>query len=221
MGSVRCSGVKQKGGRCMLKLTPKHGEKKAWCKHHISQAQNQKTESTKTYEECAICLEKVTNVTDARLECGHEFHIDCIKEMHGSKCPMCRAPLKSELIKPEDIRQMEDRGKRDADEVNSDFIREIVQREQTEQLSLDRQRFRHSLDHCSQSLPIVDENSHEYLKRLAQLANLLAFLIMYEIDGDDIVYIIDKAIAYDPNLSVEEACRIYIETFSDTEIIQL
>ena len=48
-------------------------------------------------EECAICLEIVTNESDFQLPCGHWYHRECVKQLrtHGGNesCPLCREPL--------------------------------------------------------------------------------------------------------------------------------
>ena len=49
---------------------------------------------------CCICLEPLTltplkdsgsNIEKVvRLDCGHQFHFNCIKKINGIKCPLCR-----------------------------------------------------------------------------------------------------------------------------------
>merc|ERR1712096_101331 len=43
--------------------------------------------------QCAICLDVIENDTRKVLQCGHQFHKDCIDEWFISKetCPICRA----------------------------------------------------------------------------------------------------------------------------------
>lgn len=42
----------------------------------------------KTIDTCSICLEETS---DCETICGHIFHKDCITQIIGNKCPMCRA----------------------------------------------------------------------------------------------------------------------------------
>ncbi len=39
-------------------------------------------------EQCILCLEKMINETP--LNCGHVFHIDCIRKHFKPECPICR-----------------------------------------------------------------------------------------------------------------------------------
>lgn len=41
-------------------------------------------------EDCAICLEKLTNVNIATSKCGHMFHLQCVMKVVNKKCPTCR-----------------------------------------------------------------------------------------------------------------------------------
>lgn len=44
-------------------------------------------------EECAICKENEPNRW-YELECGHVFHMNCIKKVKNNKCPLCRKEIK-------------------------------------------------------------------------------------------------------------------------------
>lgn len=45
-------------------------------------------------EECCICYEDKHPVPWLRLDCGHEFHRDCVKKWvkKDTSCPLCRKP---------------------------------------------------------------------------------------------------------------------------------
>jgi hypothetical protein len=43
-------------------------------------------------EECAICMEHISEQTETPLECGHWFHKSCLLQIN--KCPLCREELK-------------------------------------------------------------------------------------------------------------------------------
>ena len=53
-------------------------------------------------DECAICLENMEDLDSVILDCGHEFHIDCLASslMVSTKCPICRT---NEIIKRKDF----------------------------------------------------------------------------------------------------------------------
>jgi hypothetical protein len=52
--------------------------------------------------DCCICLESLNSVNNKALQtnqspekvvvldCKHQFHLDCIKQINGVKCPLCR-----------------------------------------------------------------------------------------------------------------------------------
>ncbi|KAA3476471.1 putative E3 ubiquitin-protein ligase HIP1 isoform X2 [Gossypium australe] len=47
-------------------------------------------------EPCCVCQEEYTNGEDlGTLECGHDFHADCIKQwlMHKNLCPICKTTV--------------------------------------------------------------------------------------------------------------------------------
>jgi len=46
-------------------------------------------------EDCAICMESmlVNSKLVARLQCGHNYHQNCIKQDTRNICPQCRAPF--------------------------------------------------------------------------------------------------------------------------------
>ena len=73
--------------------------------------------------ECAICLQEVETKDNADLECGHPFHIECVKQMHDTLCPSCRAYMKSNKLNDEDLHRMESRHSRDIREADEqDFV---------------------------------------------------------------------------------------------------
>ena len=73
--------------------------------------------------ECSICLQVVDIEDNADLECGHPFHIECVKQMHDTLCPSCRAYMKSDKLSDEDLHRMESRHSKDIREADEqDFI---------------------------------------------------------------------------------------------------
>ncbi|SCU89892.1 LAME_0E06040g1_1 [Lachancea meyersii CBS 8951] len=49
-----------------------------------------------TRDECPICLEPLDETRSRLVDCGHEYHFDCIRKWHQHsqdlKCPTCRKP---------------------------------------------------------------------------------------------------------------------------------
>ena len=59
-------------------------------------------ERIKSNEECSICLTN-TNKPICKTECGHYFHITCIKEWlsKNNTCPLCREKIGN--VGPSDV----------------------------------------------------------------------------------------------------------------------
>jgi len=41
---------------------------------------------------CSICLEDLSSNIIV-LDCKHQYHIECIKQVKNNNCPLCRAPI--------------------------------------------------------------------------------------------------------------------------------
>jgi len=50
-------------------------------------------------DECPICMDEISEISEIPLECGHWIHKECLKLTNIHKCPMCRCPMKSKDIK--------------------------------------------------------------------------------------------------------------------------
>ncbi|MCD7455827.1 E3 ubiquitin-protein ligase rfi2 [Datura stramonium] len=64
---------------------------------------------------CSICLEAVTDIGDrswAKLQCGHQFHLDCIGSAFNIKgqmqCPNCRKGEKGQWLYASGCRPLPD-----------------------------------------------------------------------------------------------------------------
>ena len=44
------------------------------------------------FPECCICMEPMdsTKNNTCSLSCGHVFHVECVKKIDNSACPMCK-----------------------------------------------------------------------------------------------------------------------------------
>lgn len=62
----------------------------------------------------------------AKLTCSHTFHTQCIKLLHGTTCPICRAPIESPAIKEEEIVQMHKRQRDDMEEASRNQIVDVM-----------------------------------------------------------------------------------------------
>ena len=69
-------------------------------------------------DKCSICCEDVYNENNAKLECGHIMHTDCVKKLRNSTCPYCRKEIRSPLISQEDIYNMKKKYMEDNDTIN-------------------------------------------------------------------------------------------------------
>ena len=59
--------------------------------------------------ECAVCLEILEIEDKATTECGHEFHLDCIKSLRNPTCPYCRSPLNCDKLTLLDLQKIRER----------------------------------------------------------------------------------------------------------------
>ena len=59
--------------------------------------------------ECAVCLEILEIEDKATTECGHEFHLDCIKSLRNPTCPYCRSPLSCDKLTRLDLQKIRER----------------------------------------------------------------------------------------------------------------
>jgi len=72
-------------------LTEESAEDLLIQKYETSDIENQNFKS-----ECTICLSDIsTSRESVKLDCGHEFHTNCLKKwcIRKNKCPLCRAEL--------------------------------------------------------------------------------------------------------------------------------
>lgn len=98
-----CLGTTGKNTRCNNKVTKPH----LYCYRHKNQNMisikstskhykepKDKIEVTKDFDDvCSICLCDVDKEDDCNLICGHRHHVDCIKQVLRSECPVCKGPL--------------------------------------------------------------------------------------------------------------------------------
>ena len=50
-------------------------------------------------EDCVICSETISYDKEIPLQCGHWFHLNCLKQYDKIQCPMCRTTYKSKEIR--------------------------------------------------------------------------------------------------------------------------
>lgn len=56
-----------------------------YCEQHYQQYKYGKP------DECAICTENIEYEKETPLQCGHWFHLDCLKNSDKMQCPLCRS----------------------------------------------------------------------------------------------------------------------------------
>lgn len=79
--------------------------------------------------DCSICQETISNENgNADLECGHDFHIECVRNLRNPSCPVCRESIKSPKINDFEIKIMVDRRDNDKREIEESYISPIRRR---------------------------------------------------------------------------------------------
>ena len=142
--STQCNGYTLKGDRCKKKiLTSSLGQ---YCCTHTDQKNNKFVPTHKQIScvnnvkfdislnligyqpigECSICCDNVYEINNSDLECGHIFHIECIKTLRNPTCPCCRANLKSTKITTKDLLNMKERQIKDTQENNNILIEDYL-----------------------------------------------------------------------------------------------
>lgn len=48
--------------------------------------------------DCPICLDEKNKNKIIKLDCGHQFHFDCIIKIKNNACPLCRQILTDETL---------------------------------------------------------------------------------------------------------------------------
>lgn len=115
-GLFKCSGICKNDHKCTR--TIRTGEY-CWQHQHQKKEEDKKDKPTIQLDRCAICLDDVTEKKDAGLECGHSFHLVCIKQLRNNLCPVCRRELKSKKLKSIDSKRMVQRKEKDRRERES------------------------------------------------------------------------------------------------------
>ena len=117
MKTVRCSGLRVTDKkRCLKRIYP-GPTGIGWCDMHESQGVSNSNDDIS----CGICFDAVLS-KNANFACGHFFHVDCVKSLRDTRCPVCRSPIKSSFLKSSDIRNIENRSIADKHEREGVFI---------------------------------------------------------------------------------------------------
>lgn len=53
-------------------------------------------------DKCSICLDRLTETNIYTTTCGHTFHKGCYNQLQTQQCPMCRASLDEDVLRPAD-----------------------------------------------------------------------------------------------------------------------
>lgn len=64
-----------------------------YCDKHLKKYKN-----ITDKDECVICYEKILLNEEVPLECGHIFHVNCLKMCKTLKCPLCRCNFNNKDI---------------------------------------------------------------------------------------------------------------------------
>ena len=49
-------------------------------------------------DDCPVCIDEISNISEIPLECGHWIHKECLKPTNIHKCPVCRQEMKNSEI---------------------------------------------------------------------------------------------------------------------------
>lgn len=127
MDVVKCKGVTKNGSKCQYR--PKVGCD-GYCKRHWKPSSSECDKSAKPEEEkiCSICQDNVDGRTDSGLSCKHPIHLDCAKQLHDDRCPICRMNIttKNSKLKGEELRNIRKKRKNDVREMEEDFTRQVI-----------------------------------------------------------------------------------------------
>ena len=115
--------------------------------------------------ERAVCLEILEIDDKATTECGHQFHLDCIKSLRNPTCPYCRSPLNCDKLTSLDLQKIRERYNYDNNGSFSFFQDEDVARPYYE-------------DEVGEEEMNINQNTTQRINRLADQLNNL-FLEFY------------------------------------------
>lgn len=119
MKSVRCSGYRSDNKRCAKRVFP-NSTGYGWCTVHGPQMPVR--EIAKDEIRCDICFDDMSIAENANFECGHYFHLACAKKLRDPRCPVCRSPIKSNILTDANIAKIQERCLKDQYERDSHFI---------------------------------------------------------------------------------------------------
>ena len=122
---IQCKGITVRKTQCKRKAVGgeycnlhKYNERKNIENKEIVYNISFEALGSKSLGECVICCDNVYEASNSKLECGHIFHLKCVKELRNPTCPCCREKLKSKLLTDKDIQLIEERHKTDYNNEN-------------------------------------------------------------------------------------------------------
>lgn len=62
----------------------------------VIEVQEKEKEEKKEEDECVICMEKIENINNCVLACGHKYHMRCMVTalVRKNECPLCRRKVR-------------------------------------------------------------------------------------------------------------------------------
>ena len=66
------------------------------------QASSSSSNMVEEDDKCSICLDRLTETNIYTTTCGHTFHKGCYNQLQTQQCPMCRASLDEDVLRPAD-----------------------------------------------------------------------------------------------------------------------
>jgi hypothetical protein len=141
---LQCEAITKNGTRCIYKckignLCDKHKPKtqqeckglnianlqlekcKKKCNNEYCEDHKYKYRLEKP-DECPICMDTISDITEIPLSCGHWIHKNCLKSIVNYKCPICRQSIKK---KEKDYILGENTDINDNNNNDNDFIEQL------------------------------------------------------------------------------------------------
>lgn len=135
MDKALCSAITKKGTKCSYKA-----REDGFCGMHTkSRIKVPETPIVEKKEEvegsCPICMEKVRKEEDVKISCGHQMHLECAKQLHDSRCPICRLEIneKNSSLKKQYIHDIKKKRKKDLDEMSLRLAMEYAEERDEEE----------------------------------------------------------------------------------------
>jgi hypothetical protein len=111
-------------------------------------------------DDCAICMCEVEVNDDCELRCKHPFHLECIKQLHEPKCPVCRGTLEGSKLDDRTLNKITTKQQEDQKERDDDVNRRVEEIQRRQRALLNMMMHHHNHDESEDG-----EDSEEEINR--------------------------------------------------------